>query len=271
MFKVELVSIRYTKQNIGNDLVFVSDIKGQRKTFKPTLSFGSEFKPFAGQNILYSSSLVPAGVGAKVDFLFKVTEQDIFRDDIGSKQWQFTIPKYSIKDKLYNCSVSVSESSKRAEFVFQFKITCIHSLFSRLWNNHPATKGIINPCSTDNGVPNFDNQCAIRMSVALADSGINLDSFTGEFCWHKHGKRHVLRAQELADWIASKSLLFGNIDKKVSVTDKYFKGKLGVVFFRNFWGTGNQGDHIDLWYGDHMARGASDYFIKSEEVWFWQL
>ena len=68
------------------------------------------------------------------------------------------------------------------------------------------------------------------MSVALADSEINLDSFTGEFCWHKHGKRHVLRAQELADWIASKSLLFGSIDKKISVTDKYFKGKLGVVF-----------------------------------------
>lgn len=271
MFKVELVSIKYTKQNIGNDLVFVSDINGQKKTFKPVISFGSEFKPIAGQNILYSSFLVPAVVGAKVNFRFKVTEQDIFRDDIGSKQWQFTIPKYSLKDQLYDCSVSVSESSKRAEFVFQFKISCIHPLFSRLWQNHPANKGIIAPCSANNGAPNFDNQCAIRMSVALADSGISLDTFTGEFCWHNHGKRHVLRAQELADWIASQTLIFGNIDKKFSVTDKDFKGKLGIVFFRNFWGRGNQGDHIDLWYGDYMAKGASDYFIKSEEVWFWRL
>jgi hypothetical protein len=41
--------------------------------------------------------------------------------------------------------------------------------------------------------------------------------------------------------------------------------------WRNFWGTGNQGDHIDLWNGEEIAHGTLDFFIRSEEVWFWAL
>ncbi len=50
-----------------------------------------------------------------------------------------------------------------------------------------------------------------------------------------------------------------------------FAGKSGIVVCRNFWGTGNQGDHIDLWDGETLAHGAADYFNKSQEIWFWSL
>lgn len=66
------------------------------------------------------------------------------------------------------------------------------------------------------------------------------------------------------------------------------EGKRGIVFFQNYWGPGNQGDHIDLWNGSrltdwsswvriHSRLGASvlhafadlsDY-TKSQSVWFW--
>lgn len=61
--------------------------------------------------------------------------------------------------------------------------------FKTLWNNHPSNEEPPNnaPCSTS-GTPNFENQCAIRLGVTLARSGISLSGYTGAFCWHKHGK-----------------------------------------------------------------------------------
>jgi len=50
-----------------------------------------------------------------------------------------------------------------------------------------------------------------------------------------------------------------------------YSGLRGIVVFRNFWGTGNQGDHIDLWDGGSMTHGANDYFERSEEIWFWKM
>jgi hypothetical protein len=38
-----------------------------------------------------------------------------------------------------------------------------------------------------------------------------------------------------------------------------------------FGGSGNQGDHIDLWNGTQIARGDNEYFERSEEIWFWPL
>ena len=49
------------------------------------------------------------------------------------------------------------------------------------------------------------------------------------------------------------------------------KMKTGIVFFRNSWGRGNQGDHIDLWDGSRVRKGGLDYFERSQEVWFWPI
>lgn len=67
--------------------------------------------------------------------------------------------------------------------------------FENLWKNHPG-KGVF-PCNK----AVHQNQCAIRMSVTLDKSGVDISSFSGVKCWEKHedGFRHILRAQELAD------------------------------------------------------------------------
>ena len=45
----------------------------------------------------------------------------------------------------------------------------------------------------------------------------------------------------------------------------------GIVACRNFWGQGNQGDHIDVWDGAQMAHGDPSYMDRSEEVVFWTI
>lgn len=81
--------------------------------------------------------------------------------------------------------------------------------FNLLWSFHPANLGIINPCTTD-GTINFNNQCAIRMGVCLSDAGVPTSSFSGAKCYpgHNHNQIHILRAQELADWMVSQSAYF---------------------------------------------------------------
>jgi len=231
---------------------------------------GRTFSPPAGTGELYSSSAIPARVGATVDLLFRAREKDVLRDDKGSTTCTFTTPKYSVKDQIGSCVVSVKESSRTANYRFTYKVTCTRPLFDKLWKNHPANKGILKPCAA-NGKGNFDNQCAIRVGISLLDSGISLGSFKGVYCWHRHGKRHVLRAQELANWLARQPHLFGPLTKIHSVAQA--KGEMGIVFFKDFGGRGNQGDHIDVWDGEKMPKksGHNSYFARTKEVWFWRL
>lgn len=114
--------------------------------------------------------------------------------------------------------------------------------FSELWNSHPGRES--SPC-------NFENQCAVRMGVALA----------------------ALRAQELADWIAKDQTLFGKKEvykRKDLPQMSYlnFDGKKGIVFIKDGWGAT---DHIDLWDGYNMKGGYSYYLSKGIEIWFWRL
>lgn len=137
--------------------------------------------------------------------------------------------------------------------------------FDRLWAAYPTESS---PCETD-GDPNFENQCAIRMGLALQDGGFPLDAFTGARCWHGHGRRHTLRAEELAAWLRSRPGEFGRATVHRRVDANRFIGRRGIIFCRNFWGPGNQGDHIDLWKRSIMRTGDSSYIARSQEVWFW--
>ncbi|MCW3160080.1 type VI secretion system amidase effector protein Tae4 [Chryseobacterium oryctis] len=119
------------------------------------------------------------------------------------------------------------------------------------------------------------NQCAIRMSVALSKSGVDIMSFGGVKCWEKHedGFKHILRAQELADWINIHPEIFGKrlkMERKKypKMNSKSFKHK-GIVFIKDGWSGGV--DHIDLWDGIELKGGTSDYFEKGVEIWFWFL
>jgi hypothetical protein len=144
--------------------------------------------------------------------------------------------------------------------------------FRTLWEHHPANLGVISPCTT-NRIINFENQCAIRMGECFAQSGIPLGSFKGAKCFpgHGHNQSHILRAEELAKWMRSKAIVFGKVEVKKGATSTMYAGKTGVIFLMNFWGQNNQGDHIDLWNGRMMTRGAPEYFSAAQEVWFWEV
>ena len=61
-----------------------------------------------------------------------------------------------------------------------------------------ATRGTIAPCKEKGGTA-LENQCVIRLSIALKDSGMNLLSYTGVKCWLGH-KNHILGVEEMIPW-----------------------------------------------------------------------
>ncbi len=139
--------------------------------------------------------------------------------------------------------------------------------FHMLWANHPYPG---KPCDEEE----FTNQCAIRMGVALEKSGVDTRSFDVMYpnrrCYpgFKHSPRHILAAQELANWIRTKGSVFGEVEILKNVTSKDFNGRKGVVFIKNGWGAT---DHIDVWNGVAMKGGFPNYFSLGKEVWFWGL
>lgn len=160
--------------------------------------------------------------------------------------------------------------------------------FETLWKNHPTIKG--EPPLLSTGT--YQNQCAINMHACLERSGANLKTFQGVRSWEKDKPKYALRAQELANWLSGpfvRTFLPLSVEKYSGkdALDK-INGKRGVVFFQNYWGSGNQGDHIDLWNGSRLtdwrtwARihmrigdfglhnlGAGSDFKKSTSIWFW--
>jgi hypothetical protein len=153
------------------------------------------------------------------------------------------------------------------------------ALFTKFWRNHPALQPspVINPCSTGE-ISNYDDQCVIRLGVAMSLSGISLASYTGAFCWHKHGRQHPLRVEQMKLWLNSDNAAFvgsAEISRKDrrghQASSHAYSGRRGIVACINFWGRGNQGDHIDLWNGGALAHGGLDYFERSQEIWFWEM
>lgn len=153
--------------------------------------------------------------------------------------------------------------------------------FADLWKNHPynGSPRVAAPCLARDGSSGFENQCVIRLGEALVGSGASLASFGGAFCWHGHGRRHPLRVEEFMVWLDSKKVNFLPTKAKKFKRDskgkqldyKSFTGQTGIVACKNFWGRGNNGDHIDLWDGVILAKGDLDYFQRSEEIWFWAI
>ena len=140
--------------------------------------------------------------------------------------------------------------------------------FSQLWGNHPTIKGdapLLDPKV-------YSNQCAINLYAALQRSGFNLSSFPSQLSWQKDKPKYAIRAQELADWLARPGVLPSPVQKFAGkdIFDK-IDGKRGIIFFRNYWGVGYQGDHIDLWNGNWLTDWKSwariHFYISWEGIW----
>lgn len=111
------------------------------------------------------------------------------------------------------------------------------------------------------------------------DLGSELGIVQWNLRWNGHGRRHPLRVEEIKEWINSDAATFAPSYAEKYVRDRQgrqqshhsFIGRQGIVAFLNFWGTGNTGDHIDLWDGSSIAYGQNNYFELSQEIWFWQI
>ena len=167
--------------------------------------------------------------------------------------------------------------------------------FDTLWKNHPTNRSDQLPCRRANGVPTYKNQCAVRMSICLRDSGVTSQQLGGLIhCGvHPYEEMHFIRAQQLANKLAASA---GRIDglgsvqklvkeKPAQFADELF-GRRGLVFLMDYWARRGEsergaatGDHIDLWNGySTTASWLMEYFSwlgyyggydKSKQIWFW--
>jgi hypothetical protein len=155
--------------------------------------------------------------------------------------------------------------------------------FEDLWDSHPTISANIfeddAPCLKE-GERAFENQCAIRMGVSLMKSGVNLDSFKGVRCWFNHKPAHILRAEELANWLKSPFFPFKSFDSFEGKSGfSRISGKKGIIFFKDYYGPSQQGDHIDLWNGSRLTKRASWFefalrggnHYKDATIWFWEI
>jgi hypothetical protein len=156
--------------------------------------------------------------------------------------------------------------------------------FQTLWKNHPNIKGdtpVLNKAT-------YANQCAINVSASLMRSDISLKGFAGALSWEKAKPKYAIRAQELADWLRGSFPAFPRRFEKIDPKNfsKKIATKTGIIFFQNYWGPNNQGDHIDLWNGHRLTArdswlqiygprfgqnriGWNTDLRQAESIWFW--
>lgn len=129
--------------------------------------------------------------------------------------------------------------------------------FVKLWAGYPNSHPYVDP-KTGDDPPGFDNQCAIKLSVALHATGIDLASFKGASVRVAAGKA-AIRAEELGAWLRVQHIdgMLGPIDITGADWQDKIKGKHGIVAFDNYWTRPGEktptGDHIDLWDGSSLT------------------
>jgi hypothetical protein len=125
--------------------------------------------------------------------------------------------------------------------------------FSELWEAYPSGHPYVDP-KTGNPPPGYENQCAIKVSVAIHGAGVAMKSFRGANVT-LNGRTAASLAVQLADWL--KLQPFCGLPKEPEdITGKDWeskiKGRTGIIYFENYWRRPDDkkqptGDHIDLW------------------------
>ncbi len=139
----------------------------------------------------------------------------------------------------------------------------INPKFDELWKGYPKGSPYIDP-KTGEPPKGYENQCAIRVAVALNKQGVSLESFDGSGYIRLNGEKIPIRAQEFAEWL-DKGLIPG-IEKGETYAAKNFfekvEGRTGIIYVGDYWERSNgarTGDHIDLWNGSRMT-DTNTYF-----------
>lgn len=161
--------------------------------------------------------------------------------------------------------------------------------FEDLWKKFPDDPTLHVDPKTGKDI--FDNHCAINLSEALFNCGISLKGFTKTKCWHcPKGGIHIIRAQEMADWLKTKPFVNCPKPKSLSAKTYHENEETGIIFFRDYWRRGasessRTGDHIDLWNGSRLTtvfsyfraqfgfswEGQFSDYKLSKEILFWPI
>lgn len=177
---------------------------------------------------------------------------------------------------------------------------------TRLWQSHPlnAEVRVMHPCTAPHaqtnmdgkhveaGQPLFENQCAVRLGVALKQAGVVLhNSVRIETCGaHPKEEMHTIRANELARALevtkmpGMRPVRKMTDPKQINEFFSHIPTKPGIIYIKGYWQrpgeTGMQGDHIDVWNGYRTAVkplaqsfvnvGVVSNYAQAQEVWFWE-
>lgn len=139
--------------------------------------------------------------------------------------------------------------------------------FSALWAAYPASKPYVD-AKTGKVPEGYENQCAIKVSVALFGAGEKLKSFHGATV-SLSGGRAAVRAQELAAWLRKTNIPgIPALPESIAGNDwqSKIKGRKGIIYFADYWLRQGEktpsGDHIDLWNGSRLtASGLEGLFV----------
>ena len=108
--------------------------------------------------------------------------------------------------------------------------------FAKLWASYPSSPAFVDP-KTGKPPPGYENQCAIKVSVAIHGVGVEMKSFRGG-AEKVNGLPAALLAFKLAAWL--KQQPFCGLPKspdKVTGADRQNKirGRTGIVYFADYW------------------------------------
>jgi len=130
--------------------------------------------------------------------------------------------------------------------------------FKELWEGYPSEMPYVDP-RTGNAPKGYENQCAIRVSIALHAAKVSLLNFRGAHVMVDN-VRAAIRAQELAAWLKAQRIDgLPAVPETVTGSDWQHKisGRTGIAYFADYWlRTGEKnpsGDHIDLWNGARLT------------------
>lgn len=166
--------------------------------------------------------------------------------------------------------------------------------FCQLWFNHPRnwpqgpTHG---PCRNRRGQPAYENQCAIRLSIALERSGVRVGAGGSSQCAHGH----MRSAEQMARWLASVEMV-PYVGQPLRHPQPFEYGnRTGIMAWIGYISSENRTltNHIDLWnrYGipqdseydgqpgprtvaqmqNRTMRPYTDSFRTAREVIFWEI
>lgn len=145
--------------------------------------------------------------------------------------------------------------------------------FQELWNAYPSKDPYDDPTGE------YENQCAIRMSVTFHKVGSSMKSFSQRVLKPMPGKKTLgrlildgkataTRAYELAEWLKLRPFLGMGRPEDITGPDwqDKIKDRTGIIYFFGYWRQEGDsvdalsGGHIDLWNIDTLTPSFASFW-----------